>query len=226
MSHQGMAASFLLASVLSVALTGCGEDPKQRIALLESDNQRLLDELGRLRGEADSAQRGREMCEQHLADMRSSNATLASRISDLESTQPQVPQGWTAVPGGAMIAIPGEVLFPSGKAALRPGARKLLGRVVSAINEQYGTHEVLVYGHTDNVPIKKSGWKDNFELSAQRALSVVRDLQTTGINPKRLVACGCGEHRPVAPNSSDASRSRNRRVEIYALDPAVKTAGR
>ena len=94
------------------------------------------------------------------------------------------------------------------------------------VNSEYATHDVLVYGHTDDVPIKKSGWKDNFELSAQRALSVVRYIQGRGVNPTRLVAAGCGEHRPVVANTSSASRTKNRRVEIYALDVAVQTAGR
>ncbi len=209
-----------------VALSGCGEDPQQRISLLEADNQRLLDELGRLRGDADAANQARALCEQQLASARMDNTSLASQISDLESAQVDVPDGWTAVPGGAMIAIPGEVLFPSGKAVLRSDARSVLGQVVSAVSSQYPGHDILVYGHTDNVPIKKSGWKDNFELSAQRALSVVRQLHQAGISPSRLVACGCGEHRPIMANSSKEDRAKNRRVEIFALDPGASGTGR
>ncbi|RME41480.1 MAG: flagellar motor protein MotB, partial [Planctomycetota bacterium] len=75
------------------------------------------------------------------------------------------------------------------------------------------------FGHTDDTPIRKSGWKDNYELSAQRALAVVRYLGSKGIDFKRLIACACGEHRPRVPNRSAAERARNRRVEIFAVDP-------
>ncbi len=213
-----------------VGVSGCGADPKERIALLESENQQLLDELANLRASDGTAQRDRDMCEQELASLRSDNSSLRGRISSLESrkvaVQPEVPAGWTAVPGGAMIAIPGEVLFKSGKAALRSDARRVLDSVAQVVNSEYSTKDVLVYGHTDNVPITKSHWKDNYELSAQRALAVVRHLQGRGVSPSRLVAAGCGEHRPAAGNDSAEARSKNRRVEIYVLDATVQTAGR
>ena len=96
-----------------------------------------------------------------------------------------------------MINIEGEVLFRSGKAALRPEARSTLDAIARTLNGEYGDRDVLVYGHTDAQPIKKSRWKDNLELSAQRALSVVRYLQTRSVAPRRLVAGGCGENRPA-----------------------------
>jgi flagellar motor protein MotB len=213
-----------LAGVVGVA--GCGEDPRQRIALLEQENQQLLDELSALHGEAGTAQRDRDLCDQELAGLRADNTALRGRIGDLEAAEPEVPEGWTAVPGGAMIAIPGEVLFKSGKADLRPEARQVLDQVVRVVNSEYPTQDVLIYGHTDNQPIKKSGWKDNYELSAQRALAVVRHLQSRGVSAARLVAAGCGEHRPAAPNTSQQSRAKNRRVEIYVLEAAMQTAGR
>lgn len=226
MTHRTISSWLLLAAAGLVTTAGCGEDPKKRIALLESENQRLLDDLGRAQQEADRARQDASMCDQELAGLRSDRATLAARVNDLESAKPEVPAGWTAVPGGAMIAIPGEVLFRSGKADLRPEASAVLSEVVRAVSSQYAAMDVLVYGHTDNDPIKKSGWKDNYELSAQRSLSVVRYFQGKGVDPARLVACGCGEHRPVTPNTSSANRSRNRRVEIFALEATVRSPGR
>jgi len=225
--------SVLVLPVLMVGLlasAGC-DDPKQRIALLEDENQRLLDEVNGARLEADNIRGDLDFCEQELASARADNGNLRSQLAALRDRpqpkpEPLVPEGWTAVPGGAMIAIEGEVLFQSGKAVLRPEARKTLDAVARTVTSTYGTQDVLVYGHTDDVPIKKSGWKDNLELSAQRALAVVRYLQDRGVGPDRLVAAGCGEHRPVAPNSSAGNRSRNRRVEVYALDVTVQTAGR
>jgi chemotaxis protein MotB len=71
-----------------------------------------------------------------------------------------------------------------------------------------------VVGHTDTDPIQKSSWKDNLELSAQRALSVARYLMEHGIPDKQLRAAGCGPARPVASNATAEGKARNRRVEI------------
>ena len=226
MNRPASIIAVLVAAVGLLTTTGCGPNPQETIALLEEDNQRLMDDLALSRQEADQARRDCELCEQELAAVQAANSDLRGQLASRPAPEAAVPEGWTAVPGGAMIAIESEVLFRSGRAELRPEAQRTLDSVVRAINSEYAAHDVLVYGHTDDVPIKKSGWKDNFELSAQRALSVVRYLQGRGVNPTRLVAAGCGEHRPVMPNSSSANRTKNRRVEIYALDVAVQTAGR
>ena len=85
-------------------------------------------------------------------------------------------------------------------------------------SENFADHDIYVFGHTDNVPIRESGWKDNYELSCQRALSVVRQLQASCVM-QFVAACGWGEHRHVADNASNATRQANRRVEIFALAP-------
>ena len=113
----------------------------------------------------------------------------------------------------------------SANGLLRPGARRSLDSLVQVVNSRYPNFDVVVYGHTDNDPIKKSKWKDNFELSTQRSLSVVRYLQDRGVSPTRLVAGGCGEYRPIASNKDRTGRGKNRRVEVYALDPAIWGAG-
>ncbi|MHC4066001.1 MAG: OmpA/MotB family protein [Planctomycetota bacterium] len=215
-----------------VAVGGCGPDPKERIALLEEENQRLIDQVNQARGDgqqaradADRAGGDRELCEQELVAVRADNDDLRNQLAQTPSG-PAMPEGWTSIPGGAMIAIEGEVLFNSGKAVLRAEARRTLDGVARVVNSEYADRDVMVYGHTDETPIKKSGWKDNFELSAQRALAVVRYLQGRGVVPTRLIAGGCGEHRPRTPGASAAARSRNRRVEVYVLDPALQTASR
>ena len=71
-----------------------------------------------------------------------------------------------------------------------------------------------VVGHTDTDPIKKSKWKDNWELSAQRALSVLRYLVKRGITKEKIQAVGCGESQSIASNSTASGKARNRRVEI------------
>lgn len=131
---------------------------------------------------------------------------------------PPAPQGWTTVPGGAMIALEGTVLFDSGKTVLKTSGQQALQAIVDTIQSKYSDHDIFIYGHTDNEPIRKSGWKDNYELSCQRALSVLRFFRSQGLR-EPIAACGWGEDRPIANNSSASARQANRRVEVYAMTP-------
>ena len=85
---------------------------------------------------------------------------------------------------------------------------------------------VGIEGHTDNVPIKYSGWKSNWELSSARAMSVLHYLiDDHGINPPRLSATGYGEYHPVETNDTAEGRQKNRRVEIVILPKTTKQVG-
>lgn len=116
--------------------------------------------------------------------------------------------------GTITVTLPNTILFDSGKASLKTSAKGDLDHIVSVLNERYSGKMIDVIGHTDTDPIKKSNWKDNWELSAQRALSVVRHLNSNGIPDSRIRAIGCGSGRPVAPNTAASGKARNRRVEI------------
>ncbi|OQA02924.1 MAG: putative lipoprotein YiaD precursor [Planctomycetes bacterium ADurb.Bin401] len=115
--------------------------------------------------------------------------------------------------GTITVTLPELILFDSGKAALKNSAKGNLDEIVNVINDKYNGRLIDVVGHTDADPIKKSNWKDNWELSSQRALSVLRQLNSTGVPDNRLRAIGCGSSRPVAPNSG-SGKAQNRRVEI------------
>jgi len=82
------------------------------------------------------------------------------------------------------------------------------------LQSQYSGKQIDIVGHTDADPIKKSKWKDNWELSTQRALSVVRYLIKRGIPEDRIRASGCGAARPIASNATVSGKAKNRRVEI------------
>ena len=204
---------------LLFASAGC-EDRKQRIAMLEESNQQLLDDLQAAREELVTCRQSNEACQGDIAAARGRIGELSNQLA----AKSQAPPGWTAVPGGGMIAIPGSVLFDDGDAGLRKGDKRSLEQIVSTLRSDYAAKDVLVIGHTDDSRINKSGYKDNYQLSTERALTVVRWLQAQGINAERLVAGGCGEHRPRVANSSPENKERNRRVEIFALDMAVRTA--
>lgn len=123
---------------------------------------------------------------------------------------------------GLVITFVADVLFDSGKAVLRTDSLEKLHKVSNVIQEVVPDLGIGIEGHTDNEPIKRSGWTSNWELSSARALSVVHYLIEKNVRPGRLAAIGYGEYRPVAGNELGEGRQRNRRVEIVILPHATK----
>lgn len=118
--------------------------------------------------------------------------------------------------GSMLVALPAAVLFPSGSAELsRPGQLAVLE--VGVILKQFPDRRFMVVGHTDNLPIKGSSYKDNWQLSTARALTVAEFLISAGISPKNILAAGHGEFDPVASNRTAAGREKNRRIEIELM---------
>jgi len=116
--------------------------------------------------------------------------------------------------GTIIITLPNAILFSPGKATLKKKSSAELDHIVSVLRSQYPGRQIDVVGHTDSDPIKKSKWKDNWELSAQRALSVVRYLVEHGVSKERLRAVGHGDSQPIASNATASGKAKNRRVEI------------
>jgi chemotaxis protein MotB len=116
--------------------------------------------------------------------------------------------------GTITVTLPNAILFDSGKATLKKATSTELDHIRSVVESKYSGRQIDVVGHTDSDPIKKSKWKDNWELSAQRALTVARYLIQRGIANDSIRAVGCGESRPVASNASASGKAKNRRVEI------------
>ena len=124
---------------------------------------------------------------------------------------------------GLVITFVAEVLFDSGKPDLRSDSLEKLAKVSSVVQNVVPDLGVGIEGHTDNDPIKHSGWRSNWELSSARALSVLHYLVEKGVAPQRLAATGYGEYRPVASNDDNVGRARNRRVEIVILPRVTKS---
>lgn len=118
---------------------------------------------------------------------------------------------------GIAIRIVDRVLFRSGSADLTPQAYQILlsiGKILKTNNTYY----IRIEGHTDNVPISNEKFPSNWELSAARATNVLRlFIDKLGMNPKLLSEVGYGEFRPIADNTTEKGRSKNRRVEIVIL---------
>jgi chemotaxis protein MotB len=127
---------------------------------------------------------------------------------------------------GLVITFVSEVLFDSGKAMLKDDAKGKINKIADVLETTVKDLKVGIEGHTDNVPIKHSGWKSNWELSSARSLSVLHYLvDNQGLDPNRLSATGYGEFHPVASNDSREGRQKNRRVEIVILPNTLKEAG-
>jgi chemotaxis protein MotB len=124
---------------------------------------------------------------------------------------------------GLVITVVGDVLFDSGKAKIRSKAYDILNKISTVLNENVPGLNVGIEGHTDNQPIRFSGWKSNWELSTARALSVLHYLvDEKGVSPERVSAIGYGEYRAVASNDTVEGRQANRRVEIVILPQLTK----
>jgi chemotaxis protein MotB len=135
---------------------------------------------------------------------------LKRSLADVNDEDVQV-----EVRGGVVyVSISDKLLFNSGSSKVTSRAKEVLGKVARVINDQSEVN-VMVEGHTDNVPIATSCTKDNWDLSVKRATSVVRILTNEYfVEPERLTAAGRSEFLPVADNSSTSGRSLNRRTDI------------
>ncbi|EES71274.1 MULTISPECIES: flagellar motor protein MotB [Paenibacillus] len=116
-----------------------------------------------------------------------------------------------------MITISDKALFASGEAVVKPEARQL-AKAISNMLQQFPDYEVIVSGHTDNVPISTYEFPSNWDLSSVRALNFMKILLlNTNLDPKKFSAIGYGEYHPVASNDTAAGRAQNRRVEVSII---------
>ena len=163
------------------------------------------DQITKLKDDIDELQRAKNELEDRLKN----------EISDKEVTVERLQKG-------LVITFVADVLFDSGKAELRKESFSKLDKIVSVIQDVVPDLNVGIEGHTDNEPIKRSGWKSNWELSSHRALSVLYYATEHGVNPLRLAATGYGEYHPVASNDTKEGQQKNRRVEIVILPKVEK----
>lgn len=136
------------------------------------------------------------------------NLTRSLDASELKDVDVKV------LKGVVYISLNDNMLYKSGSYEISPAAMDILSKIAKIIKD-YKDYDVLVEGNTDNVPISRTNIRNNWDLSALRASSVVQALQDDfGINPSRLSAAGRGEYNPVASNDTPEGRSKNRRTQI------------
>jgi chemotaxis protein MotB len=119
---------------------------------------------------------------------------------------------------GVVIDINALVLFDSAQAELTPGAQILIDQLAGVL--QPLNYPIQIDGFTDNAPIRTAQFSSNWDLSAARAISVVKRFVLDGIDPSLLVGAGYGEYHPVASNDTAEGKAMNRRVSIVAVSPA------
>ncbi len=107
------------------------------------------------------------------------------------------------------------VLFASGRADLKDPAKKILTPIAAELKKI--PNDIVIEGHTDNVPIKAGKYSSNWELSMARAYSVLQFFSEQGIDENHLAGIGYGEHRPVGNNATAEGRAQNRRIEISLM---------
>jgi len=172
---------------------------------LRQENAQLKAELEKLRAEH----------QKQIEELTKAKDALIEQLKkELEEGQAKV----ELQSRGLVLTLQNKILFDPGKAVLKEECKRTLDKIAKVIKESVEPDaQIMIEGHTDNQPIKYSGWKSNWELSAARALSVLHYLEGRGIEPDRMCAVGYGEYKPVASNATEEGRQLNRRVEIVVV---------
>lgn len=111
-----------------------------------------------------------------------------------------------------------DLFFRSGEAKLKPTTYQTLNKIADLIHKKFNRHLLRIEGHTDNLPIRSTLFPSNWELSSARACAVARYfIDNKDFNPALVAAIGYADNKPIVPNSSEANRKKNRRVEILVL---------
>jgi chemotaxis protein MotB len=217
-----------LITIIALSLTPGCIDYKKKYDYLNVEHQNL-------KGRLENKELENQELANRVAQDQQTIDELQRQIEELHKTPAQatgfegMDVAFDAAAGTITVTLQNTILFDSGKATLKSATSKELDHILSVLKQKYASKDIDVVGHTDTDPIQKSPWKDNLELSAQRALSVARYLIEHGIPDKQVRAAGCGSARPIASNATTEGKARNRRVEVVVnmrqrgAAPAAKT---
>ena len=223
-----------LLNTATVKLNSCLKDKEllqSNNELLRKNNDGLLTNLGNM---TMLTQKGADNLERSLESIKEKDLTiknLRDAITRRDSINLALVQSLKGVLGNlddeditvqvdkgvVYVSISDKMLFSSGSYNVTPRAREVLGKVAKVVNNK-PDFEFMGEGHTDNVPIKNTCIKNNWDLSVLRATAVVNILQNDfGVSPSRMTAAGRGEYVPVTSNSTAEGRAVNRRTRIVVL---------
>lgn len=225
----------------SVQLNSCNEEKEAALAQLATlteqnrfltvNNQDLINNIGNL---TTLSKKGADNLERSLESMKEKDIRI-QRMQDAVTKKDSVTLALVTSLKGVLgnmsdddieinvekgvvyVSISDKLLFRSGSYTVTSRAKEVLGKVAKVVNDKPEL-EFMVEGHTDNVPIKKDGIQDNWDLSVMRATAVVRILENDfDVAPSRMTAAGRSYYLPVADNDTAANRAKNRRTRIVVL---------
>ena len=194
---------------------------------LKLEREALSEERVRLLGDLEQLREGNLTLEDALADERAVREAHEREIAELSGTygslveelEREVEAGKIEIhrlKGRLQVRALDKILFDSGQTVIKPEGQQVLASVAAELVKLKG-HRIEVQGHTDNVPIQTARFPSNWELSAARAVTVLRFLTDQGLQPELLSAGGLGEFQPIEDNGSARGRARNRRIELVLL---------
>ncbi len=185
------------------------QELEQKLVSITKDRGQLktnLDELNKAMAEMKERRAQEQKLIQEFKDLTlkfkslTDSGTLSVRIED----------------GKMMVSLGSDILFASGSATLSAEGKKTIAEISKRLAE-IPKKQYQVEGHTDNIPIKTAVFPSNWELASARALSVVRNLIESGLEPNRVSAASFAETHSVTPNDTPESRAKNRRIEIVVV---------
>jgi chemotaxis protein MotB len=205
----------------TMVLTGC-TNWEQKYKALDVEHQNLKGLYDNCTTSLDSSAAEKAQLGQQLSQSQKTIDELQKQIgsgakpADKATGFEGMDVAFDAKAGTITVTLSNEILFTPGQATLRKNQISELDKIQSVLQQRYSGKGVDVVGHTDTDPIQKSAklWKDNWDLSAERALTVLRYMISHGTPAKEIRAVACGESRPVASNGSASGKAKNRRVEV------------
>jgi chemotaxis protein MotB len=205
--------TMLALGATAFSLTGCeSQQEKDQLSLLQQENTELRTQLDE-RGKAlDGANGELRSANSELRDWKEKYSNAEAEFAS--STSPAGGfDGITGVtatygPNDVTVSVEGDVLFDSGRTSLKPDARSALDRVAQVLRTQYAGNAIIIAGHTDSDPIRKSGHKSNYHLGFERGWSVRKFLTEKGISSDDIAVMSYGPDRPMG------NAQKSRRVEI------------
>ncbi|MFQ3623843.1 MAG: peptidoglycan -binding protein, partial [Acetobacteraceae bacterium] len=211
-----------------------GETARAQVALLNRQIEELRAQIGRLAAALDAAEEAGRDKDAQIANLgQRLNLALAARVEELQRYRSEFYGRLREVLGnrpgiqvvGDRFVLQSEILFPAGSAELNPEGAEQIRRLAGAIREIARDIPpeipwiLRVDGHADRTPIAPGGrFASNWELSAARAITVVRLLALLGVPEARLAATGFGEFQPIDPGETPEALARNRRIELRLTD--------
>jgi len=209
----------LIVVITVLSLTGC-TNWKQEYENLDIAYQNCEGRLADCTARLDATVDERKQLGKQLSESMQTISKLEKQLKDGASEGQASGFGdemdvkYDAAKGTITVTLQNTVLFSPGKAQLKKATINELDHIRKVLNDRYKNMQIDVVGHTDSDPIKKSKWKDNWQLSSERALSVLRYLNSKGIPDEMVRAVAAGSSNPVSSNKTAAGKAKNRRVEI------------